>query len=90
MCVLGTLQRGSCYVGVPAFSPVEMFALMQDEKCTMLSGVPTSHIAMLDHPERQNYDLSNLRAGTCGGADTDPAGSVSAPPQVPARRFDRS
>ena len=73
MCVLGTLQRGSCYVGVPAFSPVEMFELMQDEKCTMLSGVPTSHIAMLDHPERQNYDLSNLRAGTCGGADTDPA-----------------
>jgi len=73
MCVLGTLQRGSCYVGVPAFSPVEMFELMQDQKCTMLSGVPTSHLAMLDHPERQNYDLSNLRAGTCGGADTDPA-----------------
>lgn len=73
MCVLGTVQRGSCYVGVPAFAPTDMFDIVQSEKCTMLSGVPTSHIAMLDHPERQNYDLSTLRAGTCGGADTDPA-----------------
>ena len=72
MCVLGTVQRGSCYVGVPSFAPTEMFAIMQSEKCTMLSGVPTSHIAMLEHPDRAQYDLSTLRAGTCGGADTDP------------------
>lgn len=72
MCVLGTVQRGSCYVGVPSFAPTEMFELMQTEKCTMLSGVPTSHIAMLEHPDRAQYDLSRLRAGTCGGADTDP------------------
>jgi fatty-acyl-CoA synthase len=73
MCVLGTVQRGSCYVGVPAFAPTEMFEIVQSEKCTMLSGVPTSHIAMLNHPDRPNYDLSTLRAGTCGGADTDPS-----------------
>jgi fatty-acyl-CoA synthase len=72
MCVLGTVQRGSCYVGVPSFSPTEMFEIVQGEKCTMLSGVPTSHIAMLEHPDRERYDLSTLRAGTCGGADTDP------------------
>ena len=73
MCLLGTVQRGSCYVGVPAFTPVEMFQIVESEKCTLLSGVPTSHIAMLDEPERVKYDLSTLRAGTCGGADTDPA-----------------
>lgn len=72
MCVLGTVQRGSCYVGVPSFAPTEMFEIVQDEKCSMLSGVPTSHIAMLEHPGRGQYDLSTLRAGTCGGADTDP------------------
>jgi fatty-acyl-CoA synthase len=72
MCVLGTVQRGSCYVGVPSFAPTEMFEIVQGEKCTMLSGVPTSHIAMLEHPDRGRYDLSTLRAGTCGGADTDP------------------
>ena len=28
---------------------------------------------LLDHPARAGHDLSSLRAGTCGGADTDPA-----------------
>ncbi len=73
MCVLGTLQRGACYVGAPAFDPRATFELVETEKCTLLSGVPTSHIAMLEHPDREKYDLSTLRAGTCGGADTDPA-----------------
>ena len=73
MCILGTVQRGSCYVGAPAFDPHAMFELVETEKCTLLSGVPTSHIAMLEHPDREKYDLSTLRAGTCGGADTDPA-----------------
>ena len=39
---------------------------------TALSGVPTSYLAMLDHPSRGNYDLSTLRAGSCGGADANP------------------
>lgn len=72
MCVQGTLQRGSTYIGVPAFDPIGMFKLIEDERCTMLSGVPTSYLAMLQHPERARFDLSTLRAGTCGGADTDP------------------
>ncbi len=72
MCVLGTVQRGACYVGVPAFDPSTMFRVIEDERCTMLSGVPTSFLAMLDHPARTAHDLSSLRAGTCGGADTDP------------------
>ncbi len=72
MCVLGTLQRGACYIGVPAFDPEEMFSVIEREACTMLSGVPTSWLAMLEHPGREGRDLSTLRAGTCGGADTDP------------------
>ena len=47
-------------------------ASSRDERCTFLSGVPTSYLAMLDHPARKNYDLSSLRAGTCGGADCNP------------------
>ena len=27
---------------------------------------------MLDHPARKDYDLSSLRAGSCGGADCNP------------------
>ena len=72
MIALGSLQAGACQVGVPAFDPVTMFRIIEAERCTMLSGVPTSYLAMLDHPERGRYDLSTLRAGTCGGADADP------------------
>ena len=73
MCILGTVQRGAAYVGVSSFDAARMFRVIEDERCTMLSGVPTSYVAMLEHPARADHDLATLRAGTCGGADTDPA-----------------
>lgn len=73
MNVLGSLQNGACYVGVPAFDPTVMFDVIEKERCTALSGVPTSYLAMLDHPERAGFDLSSLRTGSCGGADCNPA-----------------
>jgi fatty-acyl-CoA synthase len=71
--ILGPLQHGAAYVGVPAFDPMTMFEIIASERCTLLSGVPTSYAAMLDHPERGRFDLSSLKAGSCGGADADPA-----------------
>ena len=67
--LLGCLNKGAAYVGVPSFDPENMFRVIQSERCTFLSGVPTSYLAMLDHPARANYDLSTLKAGSCGGAD---------------------
>ncbi len=72
MNILGCLQRGATYVGVPSFDADTMFRVIQDERCTFLSGVPTSYLAMLDHPARKTYDLSSLKAGSCGGADANP------------------
>ena len=59
-------------MGVPSFDAEAMFRVIQNERCTFLSGVPTSYLAMLDHPARGRYDLSSLRAGSCGGADCNP------------------
>ena len=73
MSLLGCLQTGTCMVGVPAYDPVSMFRAIESERCTLLSGVPTSYIGMLNHAERTRFDLGSLRAGTCGGADTDAA-----------------
>ena len=73
MNLLGSLQAGGTYVGVPAFDPIDMFRIIEEERCTVLSGVPTSYVAMLDHAQRKDFDLSSLRTGTCGGADADPA-----------------
>lgn len=73
MNVMGCLSAGAAYVGVSSFDAQQMLRFIQDEKCTMLTGVPTSYVGMLDHPNRSAYDLSSLRAGTCGGADCDPS-----------------
>lgn len=72
MGVLTCLQYGATYVGVPGFDSETMFRVIEGERCTALSGVPTSYLAMLDHPARAAYDLSSLRTGTCGGADCNP------------------
>jgi acyl-CoA synthetase (AMP-forming)/AMP-acid ligase II len=74
-CILniqGALQAGGAYVGQPAFEPESLFKLIESERCTALSGVPTSYLAMLQHPARRHFDLSSLRTGTCGGADANP------------------
>ncbi len=70
--LLGCLQSAAAYVGVPGFDPESMFGIIESERCTVLSGVPTSYLAMLDHPVRNKHDLSSLRTGTCGGADCNP------------------
>jgi len=72
MGVMGALQTGATYVGVPSFDPELMFQTIQNERCAIMSGVPTAYLAMLRHPARPNYDLSSLRAGSCGGADANP------------------
>ncbi len=41
---------------------------VQAERCTGLHGVPTMFIALLDHPDFKQYDLSNLRTGIMAGS----------------------
>ena len=72
MNLMGCLSRGAAYVGVSAFNAEDMFRVIESERCTLLTGVPTSYVGMLQHPRRTEYDMSSLRAGTCGGSDCDP------------------
>jgi fatty-acyl-CoA synthase len=41
---------------------------VQGEKCTALHSVPTMFIAMLEHPEFGEFDISTLRTGITGAA----------------------
>ncbi|MBC7859585.1 MAG: AMP-binding protein [Burkholderiaceae bacterium] len=41
---------------------------VQAERCTALHGVPTMFIAILDHPDFGQYDLSRLRTGIMAGS----------------------
>lgn len=50
------------------FEPKAVLETVQAERCTGLHGVPTMFIALLDHPDFGNYDLSTLRTGIMAGS----------------------
>lgn len=50
------------------FNPVANLKAIEEEKCTAAYGVPTMFIAMLEHPDFANYDLSSLRTGVMAGS----------------------
>jgi len=66
---LGCVTHGTTmvYPGA-AFEPEATLQAVADERGTILYGVPTMFIAMLDHPARRTLDLSSLRSGIMAGA----------------------
>ena len=50
------------------FDPKAVLETVQAERCTGLHGVPTMFIAILDHPDFKQYDLSTLRTGIMAGS----------------------
>jgi len=50
------------------FDPKAVLDTVQAERCTGLHGVPTMFIAILDHPDFKQYDLSSLRTGIMAGS----------------------
>jgi fatty-acyl-CoA synthase len=66
---LATVAHGATIViPSPSFEPAATLEAVQQEKCTVLHGVPTMFIAMLDEPEFEKYDLTTLRSGIMAGA----------------------
>ncbi|MEM8974963.1 MAG: AMP-binding protein [Pseudomonadota bacterium] len=70
--VLGTLSAliyGTTIV-MPgeAFDPKSTLEAIHQERCTALYSVPMMFIAILNHPDFANYDLSSLRTGVSGAA----------------------
>jgi acyl-CoA synthetase (AMP-forming)/AMP-acid ligase II len=68
--VLPFVSRGALNVLHKSFDPMEIFETVEKEKITDISTVPTMLLALMDHPERQNYDLSSLKTITYAGAPT--------------------
>jgi acyl-CoA synthetase (AMP-forming)/AMP-acid ligase II len=68
--VLPFLLRGALNVLHRSFDPREIFRTIEKEKVTDISTVPTMLLALMDHPERRNYDLSSLKTITYAGAPT--------------------
>jgi long-chain acyl-CoA synthetase len=59
---------GACLTLIPRFEPGKALEIIQRDKVTIFQGVPTMYHALLNHPERENADVSTLRACMSGGA----------------------
>jgi len=66
---LGCTSHGTTMViPAPGFDPGLTLAAIESERCTGVYGVPTMFIAMQNHPEFAERDLSTLRTGIMAGA----------------------
>jgi fatty-acyl-CoA synthase len=66
--VLGLLSHGGTLVKAIQFDPLKMLELVAQERATILHGVPTMLIAMLQHPRAGEFDpRSHLRLVISGG-----------------------
>ncbi|MGH2363020.1 MAG: AMP-binding protein, partial [bacterium] len=63
---------GGTHVMLRKIDPLEIFRLVQQERVTLLLGVPTIYNALVNHPEIGKYDLSSLRLALTGGAPASP------------------
>jgi len=59
---------GSTQVLMDVFDPAEAMRLIQAERVTVFSGVPTMFITILGHPDFGRHDLRSLRTGSIGAA----------------------
>jgi fatty-acyl-CoA synthase len=50
------------------FNPLESLKTIEQEKCTAAYGVPTMFIAILEHEQFADFDLSSLRTGIMAGS----------------------
>ncbi len=66
--VLGCVQARATNVAVLAFEPGLVLELIESERSTTFSGVPTMLIAMLEHPDFEHRDLSSIRVAVSGGS----------------------
>jgi fatty-acyl-CoA synthase len=66
---LGALTHGACMVyPSPGFDARATLDAVAAERCTVLYGVPTMFISMLNEPSFAKHDLSSLRTGIMAGS----------------------
>ena len=67
-----SLVGGAKLAMMRRWDPVRAFELIEREKITSAGGVPTIAWQLIEHPLRENYDLSSLESVAYGGAPSAP------------------
>jgi acyl-CoA synthetase (AMP-forming)/AMP-acid ligase II len=71
--ILACLVSGAVMVPLPVFDAAAAMLVIETERITVLPGAPTIYQAILDHPERDRFDLSSLRLAVTGAANVPAA-----------------
>jgi acyl-CoA synthetase (AMP-forming)/AMP-acid ligase II len=66
--VIACLARGATLLPLAVFDAVDAMRLVEDERASVIPGTPTLYLSLLDHPRRQEFDLSSLRVAITGGS----------------------
>ncbi len=67
--ILASLAAGATMLPEAVLDVDRVLARVATERVTVLPGTPTLHQTILDHPGREQHDISSLRVTTIGGAD---------------------
>ena len=70
--MMGTIATGSTMVFMRKWDTVRAMEIIEREKVNLTGGVPTIAWQLLEHPDRDKYDLSSLEAIAYGGAPSAP------------------
>jgi acyl-CoA synthetase (AMP-forming)/AMP-acid ligase II len=66
--ILACLQTGATLIPQLTFDPEQAMRAVAEHRITVLPGPPTIYQTLLDHPARDNNDLSSLRFAVTGAA----------------------
>ncbi|MEZ5952705.1 MAG: class I adenylate-forming enzyme family protein [Hyphomonas sp.] len=67
-----TALRGDKIVSMYKWDPGEALPIIEREKITSIGGVPAIAWQLLEHPDRDKYDLSSIEVISYGGAPSAP------------------
>ncbi|MFD0852102.1 AMP-binding protein, partial [Actinomadura adrarensis] len=67
--ILASVSAGATMYPQPVLDVDKVLTQVAEEKITILPGAPTLYHAILEHPDRDEYDLSSLRVAVTGAAD---------------------
>jgi HIP---CoA ligase len=66
--IVACFLQGAAIVPEPVFDVPAVLAHVAAERISVLPGPPTLYLSILDHPDRDAYDLSSLRLAVTGAA----------------------
>ena len=70
-CVLGitaAVTKASAIIPLPVFTPENSLKAIEENRASIVHGVPTMFIRMLEILKTKNYDMSSMRTGIMAGA----------------------